>query len=71
MSYRALFTWLRPAVLIPTFLVAPIFQIILLVYLGRSAHLAADSFYVIGNARAPADPPSTVADIGSPALTAA
>jgi ABC-2 type transport system permease protein len=50
MSYRALFTWLRPSVLIPTFLVSPIFQILLFVYLGRAAHLASDSFYVIGDA---------------------
>lgn len=50
MSYRALFTWLRPAILIPTFVVSPIFQILLFVYLGRAAHLASDSFFVIGNA---------------------
>lgn len=50
MSYRALFTWLRPSILIPTFLVSPIFQIMLFVYLGRSVHLASDSFFVIGNA---------------------
>lgn len=49
-SYRALFTWIRPAIFIPTFLVSPIFQIALFVYLGRSAHLASDSFYVLGNA---------------------
>jgi ABC-2 type transport system permease protein len=48
-SYRALFNWLRPAIFIPTFLVAPLFQIALFVYLGRGAHLASDSFYVIGN----------------------
>jgi ABC-2 type transport system permease protein len=48
-SYRALFTWLRPAILIPTFLISPIFQITLFVYLGRGAHLASDSFYVIGD----------------------
>jgi ABC-2 type transport system permease protein len=50
MSYRALFTWLRPSVLIPTFLISPIFQILLFVYLGRAAHLASDSFFVIGDA---------------------
>ncbi len=48
-SYRALFNWLRPAIFIPTFLVAPLFQIALFVYMGRGAHLASDSFYVIGN----------------------
>jgi ABC-2 type transport system permease protein len=49
-SYRALFGWLSPYILIPTFLVAPIFQILLFVYIGRSAHLQSDEFYVIGNA---------------------
>ena len=48
-SYRALFSWLNPWVYIPSFLVAPIFQILLFVYIGRSAKLQSDSFYVIGN----------------------
>jgi ABC-2 type transport system permease protein len=48
-SYRALFGWLNPWVYIPSFLVAPIFQILLFVYIGRSAQLQSDSFYVIGN----------------------
>jgi ABC-2 type transport system permease protein len=50
MSYRALFSWLCPSVLIPTFLISPIFRILLFVYLGRAAHLASDSFFVIGDA---------------------
>jgi ABC-2 type transport system permease protein len=50
MSYRALFGWLSPWIFIPTFLVAPIFQILLFVYIGRSAGVQSDSFYVIGNA---------------------
>jgi ABC-2 type transport system permease protein len=49
-SFRALFGWLTPWVYVPTFLVAPIFQILLFVYIGRSAKLESDSFYVIGNA---------------------
>lgn len=49
-SYRALFTWIRPSILIPTFVAAPLFQIMLFVYLGRSANLASDEFFVIGNA---------------------
>lgn len=49
-SYRALFGWLSPWVYIPSLLVAPIFQILLFVYIGRSAGLASDEFYVIGNA---------------------
>jgi ABC-2 type transport system permease protein len=50
LSYRALFNWLTPWILIPTFLVAPLFQILLFAYIGRSAHLQSDEFYVIGNA---------------------
>jgi ABC-2 type transport system permease protein len=49
-SYRALFGWLSPWVFIPSLLVAPIFQILLFVYIGRSAQLESDEFYVIGNA---------------------
>ena len=32
-SYRALFNWLTPWILIPTFLVAPLFQILLFTYI--------------------------------------
>jgi ABC-2 type transport system permease protein len=49
-SYRALFNWLSPWIFVPTFLVAPIFQILLFVYIGRSAHARSDEFYVVGNA---------------------
>jgi ABC-2 type transport system permease protein len=49
-SYRALFGWLSPWVYIPSLIVAPIFQILLFVYIGRSASLQSDEFYVIGNA---------------------
>ena len=47
MSYRALFGWLSPWVFVPTFLVAPIFQILLFVYIGRSAGVQSDEFYVV------------------------
>ena len=50
MSYRALFNWLSPWILIPSFLVGPIAQILLFAYLGRSAGVASDEFFVIGNA---------------------
>jgi ABC-2 type transport system permease protein len=50
MSYRALFGWLSPWILIPTFLVAPLFQILLFAYIGRAAGLQSDEFYVVGNA---------------------
>ena len=48
-SFRALFGWLTPWVYIPSMLVAPVFQILLFVYIGRSAQLQSDAFYVIGN----------------------
>ncbi|MGH3110835.1 MAG: ABC transporter permease, partial [Gaiellaceae bacterium] len=50
LSFRALFNFLQPAIFIPSMLVAPIFQILLFVYIGRSASLQDDEFYVIGNA---------------------
>jgi ABC-2 type transport system permease protein len=49
-SYRALFYWLSPAIYIPSLLVAPVFQILLFAYIGRSAGLESDTFYVTGNA---------------------
>jgi ABC-2 type transport system permease protein len=49
-SYRALFGFLNPWVFVPSLLVAPIFQILLFAYIGRSAGLQSDEFYVIGNA---------------------
>ena len=50
MTYRALFYWLTPQIYIPSLIVAPIFQILLFAYMGRSAGLESDEFYVIGNA---------------------
>lgn len=50
MSYRALFYWLTPMIYIPSLVVAPVFQILLMAYIGRSAGLASDEFYVVGNA---------------------
>jgi len=50
MSYRALFYWLTPQIYIPSLLVAPIFQILLFAYIGRSAGLQSDKFYLVGNA---------------------
>jgi ABC-2 type transport system permease protein len=49
-SFRGLFSFLQPAIYIPSMLVAPIFQILLFVYIGRSASLESDEFYVVGNA---------------------
>jgi ABC-2 type transport system permease protein len=49
-SFRALWYWLTPWIYVPTMLVAPLFQILLFAYIGRSAHLRSDEFYLIGNA---------------------
>jgi ABC-2 type transport system permease protein len=50
MSYRAMFGWLNPWILIPSLIVSPICQILLFSYIGRSAGVGNDEFYVIGNA---------------------
>lgn len=49
-SFRALFSWIRPAVYIPTMVVGPTTQILFFAYLGRTAHLESDSWFVVGNA---------------------
>ena len=49
-SFRALFGWMSPWVFVPTLVVTPIFQILLFTYIGRSADLESDKFYVLGNA---------------------
>ena len=49
-SFRALFNWLSPWIYVPSLLVAPIVQILLFAYMGRSAGVESDGFYVIGNA---------------------
>jgi ABC-2 type transport system permease protein len=49
-AYRALFNWLNPWIFLPTLVVAPIFQVLFFAFLGRSAGLESDRFYVIGNA---------------------
>jgi ABC-2 type transport system permease protein len=50
LAYRALFTWLRPSIYIPTMLGGPIFQILFFAYVGRYAGVQSDEFFVIGNA---------------------
>jgi ABC-2 type transport system permease protein len=49
-SYRALFTWLSPWILIPTFLISPLIQILLFAYVGRASGVGSDAFFLIGNA---------------------
>lgn len=50
MSYRALFGWLSPWILIPMFIVDPILQIVFFAYIGRAAGYESDQFFLIGNA---------------------
>lgn len=50
LSFRGLFTWLHPAVFVPTMVVPPVFQVLFFAYLGRAAELESDGFYVVGNA---------------------
>jgi ABC-2 type transport system permease protein len=49
-SYRALFGWLSPWILIPTFVVEPVFQVIFFAFVGRQAGINDDRFFLIGNA---------------------
>lgn len=51
-SYRALFRWLNPWVYVPLMLLYPLFQIVFFAYVGRSAGLASDRFFLVGNALA-------------------
>lgn len=48
-AYRALFAWTSPWVFVPMLVVYPIFQILFFAYLGRSAGVGSDSFFVIGD----------------------
>jgi ABC-2 type transport system permease protein len=50
MSYRAMFGWMNPWIFVPALLVSPICQILLFAFIGRSAGVGDDEFYVIGNA---------------------
>lgn len=50
LSFRALFGWLNPWIYVPSLLIAPLFQILLFAAIGRSAHVASNEFYLIGNA---------------------
>ncbi|WP_426241979.1 ABC transporter permease [Nocardioides sp. LHG3406-4] len=49
-SYRAMFNWLNPWILVPALLVSPVCQVLLFAYIGRSAGVGNDEFYLIGNA---------------------
>lgn len=49
-TYRALFNWVSPWILVPSLLVTPLAQILLFSYVGRSAGIESDMFFVVGNA---------------------
>ena len=49
LSFRGLFSWLHPSLLVPTMVVPPLFQVLFFAYLGRAAELESDTFYVVGN----------------------
>ncbi|MCU1673542.1 MAG: type transporter [Frankiales bacterium] len=49
-SYKALFGWLSPWILVPTFLLGPLVQVLLFAYIGRTAGVGDDRFFLIGNA---------------------
>jgi ABC-2 type transport system permease protein len=49
LSFRGLFSWLHPALFVPTLIVPPLFQVLFFAYLGRAAELETDTFYVVGN----------------------
>lgn len=57
-SYRALFGWLNPFSYAITILVPSVTQLAFFVYLGRTANVADDAFFVIGNALVAAATPS-------------
>jgi ABC-2 type transport system permease protein len=48
-SYRALFNWLTPWILIPTFIFAPIFELLFFAFVGKDAGVGDNTFYLIGN----------------------
>jgi ABC-2 type transport system permease protein len=50
LSYRALFGWLSPGLFVIILLVPSVTQTFFFAFLGRSADVADDSFYVVGNA---------------------
>lgn len=50
LSYRALFGWLNPYLFVIILLVPSVTQILFFAYLGRTAGVEDDSFYIVGNA---------------------
>jgi ABC-2 type transport system permease protein len=48
-SYRALFNWLTPWILIPTFILAPLMELLFFAFVGKDAGVGDNTFYLIGN----------------------
>lgn len=47
-SYRALFSWITPWVLIPTFIVAPLFELLFFAFVGKDAGVGSNVFFLMG-----------------------
>lgn len=47
-SYRALFSWITPWVLIPTFIVAPLFELLFFAFVGKDAGVGSSVFFLMG-----------------------
>jgi hypothetical protein len=60
-SYRALFNWITPWILIPTFIIEPVFQVLFFVFVGRTAGVGNDRFFLIGMRSS--SPPSRVCSL--------
>ena len=58
LSYRALFNWVNPYVFCITTLIPSITTLAFFVYLGRTAGVADDTYYVVGNALVAASAPA-------------
>jgi ABC-2 type transport system permease protein len=48
-SYRALFNWITPWVLIPTFIVAPLFELLFFAFVGKDAGVGSSTFFLMGS----------------------
>jgi ABC-2 type transport system permease protein len=48
-SYRALFHWLTPWILVPTFILAPLMELLFFTFVGEDAGVGDRTFYLIGN----------------------
>lgn len=47
-SYRALFSWITPWVLIPTFIIGPLFELLFFAFVGKDAGVGSSVFFLTG-----------------------